>query len=382
MRKLQMNKLRIFMLNASRYPRFLITTILSFFAILAIQLFGGLSAGKNDKKTEPFILIENPVASNLSNYYLSGYSRDTSKLNQYNFNLIQVPQYCDSTYKSRLKQIEASIPLTYNKEVKGFMNLYLIKKRALVTRIIGRSYDYYPLFEAKLKEKGMPDELKHLAIVESALNPDAKSWAGAYGLWQFIPSTARLYKLRVDDEVDERLSAELSTEAALNFLSDLHRKYNDWHLAIAAYNCGPGNVNKAIKKALAAGKKKDFWSIKPYLPKETQSYVPAFIAACYMMNHFHAHNLKAIDPQWHSVDWIEVSITDNLVLEELATALKLSPEEISCFNPSLEKSKNLIGKDKDICLNLPITLHHVFYASEEEIYNKSNFIINGQLLKK
>jgi membrane-bound lytic murein transglycosylase D len=370
------------MLQFSRYPRFLIMFFLIISALVSIQLLGALSAGVNNGEKEKTGKVDEKTVPFLSENYINSYARDTVKLNQFNFGIINVPQYCDSTYKNRLRVIESTIPLTYNKEVKGFMNLYLVRKRALVTRIIGRSYDYYPLFEAKLKEKGMPDELKHLAIVESALNPDAKSWAGAYGLWQFIPSTARLYKLRVDEEVDERADIALSTDAALNFLGDLHRKYNDWHLAIAAYNCGPGNVNKAIKKAVAAGKKKDFWSIKPYLPKETQSYVPAFIAACYMMNHFHSHNLKAIDPHWYTVDWVEVEIRDNLVLNELSKALKISPEEISCFNPSFEKEKNLKVNDVGLCLNLPVTLHHVFYAFEEEIYSKSNLLLKLELPKK
>jgi membrane-bound lytic murein transglycosylase D len=362
-----------FMYNLSRFPRPLFTLILIAFSFLAIQFFGSLSDGKNEDDKTKAKEEEKPTLSLLSQYYINSYAKDTGILNLRNFDLLHVPHYNDTVYLSRFKKIESTIPLTFNKEVKGFLNLYLIRKRPLVTRIIGRSYDYYPMFEAKLKEKGMPDELKHLAIVESALNPEAKSWAGASGLWQFIPSTARLYKLRVDEEIDERIDPELSTDAALNFLQDLYKKYNDWHLAIAAYNCGPGNVNKAIKKATAAGKGKDFWSIKPYLPKETQSYVPAFIAACYFMNHYHDHNLKAIDPRWFEVDWIEVEVAGNLTLHELARTLKITPEELSCFNPVLEKSQKVeIKGDSLICLKLPVSHHHVFYLNEEGIYQRSN----------
>jgi membrane-bound lytic murein transglycosylase D len=354
-----------------KYPRFFFSLMFFSLIIILIELLGSFIAPlplvEDEKKKTEITEKKEPV---LSERYFSNYSKDTAKLNYYQYDIAFVPLACDSSYKTRLKTIQAAIPLVYNRDVKAYLDLYLVKKRPLVTRIIGRSYDYYPIFEEYLAKKNMPDELKHLAIVESALNPEAKSWCGAYGLWQFMPATARMYKLKVNDETDDRIDTHLSTDAALNYLKDLNRSYKDWLLSIAAYNCGPGNVNKAIKKAAANGKGRDFWSIKPYLPKETQGYVPAFIAACYMMNYYHEHNLKAIDPLYFSTEWIEIEVLENVTLKHLAKTLKITPEELACFNPAFEKEGKITIKDSiPVCFNLPLNLHSQFYLNEEILYS-------------
>jgi membrane-bound lytic murein transglycosylase D len=351
--------------------------ILFVMGISAGYFLSSFKADDDEKGKLPYVSShDEKLLSVLSPSYLTAYTRDTAILNSFKFDLLEIPQYSDSIFSARFKSIQKTIPLNYDKEIRGFINLYLVKKRPLVTRLIGRSYDYYPMFEEKLKAKGMPDELKHLAIIESALNPLAKSPAGALGLWQFIPSTARLYNLRVDGEVDERIDPERSTDAALSYLKDLHRIYGDWLLAIAAYNCGPGNVNKALKKAAAAGKGRDFKSIRAYLPRETVGYVPAFVAACYFMNYYSHHNLKAIDPRLHIADWIEVEITENFTFPDLARHLRITTEEISCFNPSFEKDQKVNVKDSTICFSIPAHLHHLFYANEQSIYNPSRFILS------
>jgi membrane-bound lytic murein transglycosylase D len=351
--------------------------LLFFFGISAGYFLSSFKAAADEKNKLPYLTSnEEKLLSMLSPSYLSAYARDTAVLNSFQFPFLEVPQYSDSVFHARFKSLQKTIPLNYDKEIRGFINLYVIRKRPLVTRLIGRSYDYYPMFEEKLRAKGMPEELKHLAVIESALNPMAKSPAGALGLWQFIPGTARIYNLRVDSEVDERLDPERSTDAALNYLKDLHRIYGDWLLAIAAYNCGPGNVNKALKKAAAAGKGRDFKSIRAYLPRETVGYVPAFVAACYFMNYYSYHNLKAIDPQLHVADWIEVEITENFTFPDLAKILNITTEEISCFNPSFEKDQKVNVKDSTICFSLPAHLHHLFYENEQHIYSPSRFLLS------
>jgi membrane-bound lytic murein transglycosylase D len=358
-----------------KFSRFFLSSIMLVIALSILHFFGSFkfpdNGNDNFDESGSQVVPPNPLLDFVSMNYLSSYIRDTSYLNSLSFNACDVPQYSDTIYFERINAIKNIIPITYNRDVRGFMNLYLLKKRPLVCRIIGRSYDYYPLFEQKLQEKNLPDELKHLSIIESALVPQAKSWASAGGLWQFIPSTARLYGLRVDEEVDERVDPEKSTEAAFNYLSDLHARFGDWLLAIAAYNCGPGNINKAIKKAAAAGKGRDFWSIKPFLPKETQGYVPAYIAACYIMNYYADHNLKAVDPSLYLTEWEDIEIYADLSLKELAKVLPITYEELATFNPSYEKEGKVSVKDEPLCFNLPRHLIPVFYIYEDLVYHNS-----------
>jgi membrane-bound lytic murein transglycosylase D len=358
----------------SRFPRTSLSLIILLLGIFCLQFFSSSSfacCAKNNENNETISETPNPLLEFVSLNYLSGYSRDTSYLNSLGFEVCYVPQFCDSTYSSRFNAIQNVVPMTYNRDVRGFINLYLQKKRPLVCRIVGRSYDYYPLFEEKLREKNLPDELKHLSIIESALHPQAKSWASACGLWQFIPSTARIYGMRVDEEVDERMDPVKSTEAAFNYLSDLHARFGDWLLAIAAYNCGPGNVNKAINKAKAAGKGRDFWSIKPYLPKETQGYVPAYLAACYIMNYYPYHNVKAIDPSLFAIEWEDIEVYADLSLKEVARVLPITFEELASFNSLYEKEGKVRVQDEPLCFNLPRHLIPAFYEFEELVYQNS-----------
>jgi len=196
----------------------------------------------------------------------------------------QIPTFPDSVYRERITSmsIESPFEYVYNSDVKQFIDLYAYRKRGLTARILGLAQIYFPLFEEQLDKFNMPLELKYLAVIESALNPIANSKAGAKGLWQFMYGTGKVYGLKTTSYVDDRFDPVKSTIAACEHLSDLYSIYGNWSLALAAYNSGAGNVNKAIRRA---GGAKNFWIIQRYLPKETRSYVPAFIAASYVMTH-------------------------------------------------------------------------------------------------
>lgn len=312
----------------------------------------------------------------VSEKYLECYSRDTMQLNRYCFDYCEIPELSEEIFKTRIGELKTSIPLVYNESVRGYLKMYLIRKRPLVSRVVGRSYEYYPVFEEILARHGMPDELKHLSIVESALNKDAVSWCGATGIWQFMAGTARIYNLRVDS-VDERKDLIKSTEAAFRFLRDLNTRYGDWLLAIAAYNCGAGNVNKAIRRA-GGNKygKKNFWQIKKFLPKETQGYVPAFIAACYFMNHYHSHNIRAISPEYLSMEIKCVEIEEDVSFKSIARFLDITTEELSSFNLAYEKPGRIEFKDTIPSLMLPETLMEKFKEFECQIYNEERLTKN------
>jgi membrane-bound lytic murein transglycosylase D len=197
-----------------------------------------------------------------------------------------IPDFSDSVYIRRLAEIPSVVDLTYNRIVKNYINVYSRKRREQVRIMLGLSDYYFPLFEEIFDLYGIPYEIKYLAVIESALNPRAVSRVGAVGTWQFMYRTGRHYGLTINSLVDERRDPIASTHAAARFLVDLYDIYQDWTLALAAYNCGPGNVNKAIRRS---GGRRDFWDIYYYLPRETRGYVPAFIAATYTMNYYEEH---------------------------------------------------------------------------------------------
>ena len=206
---------------------------------------------------------------------------------------LDVPTYSGDVYQKRMEKIQTPIPLCYNNQVKEYIDLYAVKRRSTMQRVMGLSGFYFPMYEQILDQQGLPLEFKYLSIVESALNPMATSRMGATGLWQFMLATGKLYNLKVNSFIDERRDPEKSTYAACQYFKDMFAIYNDWLLVIAAYNCGAGNVNRAIARS---GGKHTFWEIAQYLPRETRGYVPAFIAVTYLMSFPAEHNLTAIPP--------------------------------------------------------------------------------------
>ncbi len=232
----------------------------------------------------------------------------------------------------RLKCIKKTIPMRYNEKTHAFINFFTVKDREYTRMIIQRMNLYFPLFEKYLAEYGLPDELKYLSIIESGLNPRAVSRARAVGLWQFMPATGRYFGLHIDWYVDERMDPEKSTRAACLYLKQLYRMFGDWELALAAYNSGPGNVKRAIRRA---GYKKNFWDIYPYVPRETRSYVPQFMAITYTMNHLSEHNFL-MEKQEAPLLSDTLLVKKYIHLPTLASLTESCMEDILKLNPSIQ----------------------------------------------
>lgn len=265
------------------------------------------------------------------------YKEDTSDYVFYYLpnDLEYVPGDDDPTIlRDRLSCLEADIPLIYNDKVHAFINYFTVKDREYTRLMMRRKNLYFPLFEKYLAKYNLPDELKYLAIIESGLNPRAVSRVRAVGLWQFMSPTGKYYGLNNNWYIDERMDPEKATDAACRYLRDLHRMFNDWELALAAYNTGPGNVRKAIRRS---GYKKSFWEIYPKLPRETRSYVPQFVAIIYAMNHLEEHNFfDEGEEMLVRSDTLHVKSFVNF--ETLASLTGSCLEDLQRLNPSIQRN--------------------------------------------
>jgi membrane-bound lytic murein transglycosylase D len=281
----------------------------------------------------------------------------------------------DSVYINRLMEIEQVVDLAYNNTVKNFIVLYTEKRRDLVEMMLGMSAYYFPMFEEELDRQNMPLELKYLPVIESALNPKAMSRMGANGLWQFMYGTARQMGLEITSFVDERRDPVKSTEAAVKYFKYLYNTYGDWYLAIAAYNCGPGNVNRAIRRA---GGKRNYWEIYYRLPRETRGYVPAFIGATYAMNYYKEHNLQPRFPEM-PIQTDTVFVHDYLHFNQLEATLGIEKEQLRALNPMFRRDVIPAKPDKPYPLVLPnekimafIDMDSTIFAWEREKYFPNN----------
>lgn len=245
-----------------------------------------------------------------------------------------IPTWTDSEIRQRLSQINSAIAKPrFTSAVKSYINTYTVKRRDRTEKMLGRTTIYFPLFDKYLEEAQLPSELKYLSIVESALNPIAISRSGAVGLWQFMPPTGKDYGLRINSTVDERRDPNKSTKAALKYLSKLYNRYGNWELALAAYNGGPGRVNRAVKR----GRSKNFWRIQKHLPKETRNYVPAFIAATYIMNYYEMHNLVPSYPESDLQSARSEMIYDRLSFYDIGNITGTPMYLIEKLNPSFKR---------------------------------------------
>lgn len=295
-------------------------------------------------------------------------SRSDTGQRLHNFPPGFVPAYSDSIYQARISRLNENSPFefVYNAQVKAYIDLYASRRRTLTERMLGLSQLYFPIFEEQLDRFDLPLELKYLAVIESALNPTARSRAGATGPWQFMYHTGRLYGLQVNNYVDERSDVLKATIAACEHFRDLYKIYEDWSLVIAAYNAGPGNVNRAIRRA---GGVKDFWRISPYLPRETRNYVPAFIAVTYVMEHPDEHNLYAVPPVYSFLDVDTIHVRHQLSLRTLGELLEIPLENLNYLNPTFRKNIIPHEPENPYVLNLPKEKATIFLANEESIYN-------------
>ncbi|HBF88308.1 MAG TPA: lytic transglycosylase [Bacteroidales bacterium] len=305
------------------------------------------------------------------------FETDRNKLNKYNFAIDSIPMYPDLIYEYRLAELSNKTPidLSYNKYVKKYIDMYATQRRDQVSKMLGLAQLYFPIFEEKLDKYQLPLEIKYLAIVESALNPNARSKSGAVGLWQFLFNTSKMFDLDITSYIDERSDPYKSTEAACKYLEYLYRIFDDWQLALAAYNGGPGVVRNAISRS---GGKTSFWEIRPYLPTETQGYVPAYIAATYIMNYNIEHNIFPEEPllYFHEID--TVMVKHPIYFNQISAFTGVPIETIKFLNPTYKQ--NYIPSDTEpMALTLPNDKIDDFLKYEAEIYGlkMSKPIYNG-----
>lgn len=345
------------------------------FIVIAAFLLGGncvmqaqdekeeITVTDNDGKEE---VIDVPEAMNyevdslLNLYYSKTYLQPDNNCNYKDENV----SYPKEVYIERLGRLPNVMEMPYNDIVQKFIDRYTGRLRHSVSYMLGASNFYTPIFEEALEAYGLPLELKYLPVIESALNPQATSHAGAAGLWQFMVTTGKHYGLEVNSLVDERRDPIKSSYAAAQYLRDLYKIFGDWSLVIAAYNCGPENINKAIHRANGEA---DYWKIYPYLPRETRGYVPAFIAANYVMNYYCEHNICPMRTKLPAkTDTIVV--TKDVHLKQIAEVCGIDIDELRTLNPQYRRDI-VNGSNKPSIIRMPATATNTFIANEDSIYN-------------
>ena len=303
--------------------------------------------------------MTNEYDSLLSVYNAKTYLKPSSDCNMPDVN----PVYGKEVYKERLSRIPSVIEMPYNDVVQKFIDRYSGRLRRSVSLMLGAQNFYMPTFEEALEAYGLPLELKYLPVIESALNPNAVSRVGATGLWQFMLATGKRYGLEVNSLVDERRDPVKASYAAAHYLSDLYKIFGDWNLVIASYNCGPETINKAIHRSKG---ETDYWKIYPYLPRETRGYVPAFIAANYIMNYYCEHNICPMQADLPSKT-DTVVVNRDVHFEQVAKVLNVSIEQLKQLNPQYRR--NIVnGSSKPSALRLPAMLVNSFIDQEDSVY--------------
>ena len=345
------------------------------FIIIAAMILGGncVTQAQNEKEEITVTdddgkeeIIDVPEAMNyevdslLNLYYSKTYLQPDNDCNYRDEN----KTYPKETYIERLSRLPNVMEMPYNNIVQQFIDRYTGRLRHSVSYMLGASNFYTPIFEEALEAYGLPLELKYLPVIESALNPMATSHAGAAGLWQFMVATGKQYGLEVNSLVDERRDPVKSSFAAARYLKDLYNIFGDWSLVIAAYNCGPENINKAIHRA---GGEADYWKIYSYLPRETRGYVPAFIAANYVMNYYCEHNICPMRTQIPAkTDTIVVN--KDVHLKQIAEVCGIDIDELRTLNPQYRRDI-VNGSNKPSIIRMPATATNTFIANEDSIYN-------------
>lgn len=339
------------------------------FLIKAQNVPANSSSLNNDSIKEEIIgLIPESLDSDIDSLLHSWHVQYFTKKEEYCHDDNENVFFPDSVYADRLARLPRVIPMPYNNVVRDCIDLYTERRRGLVRYMLGMADFYFPIIEKVLDKYRLPLELKYLAVVESALNPVAISRVGACGLWQFMLPTGKMYNMTINSLVDDRLDPVKSTEAACRYFIDMYAIYKDWNLVMASYNCGPGNVNKAIKRS---GGKTNFWEIFPYLPKETRSYVPLFIAANYVMNYYCDHNLCPLSTNLPmATDTLHIQ--KMLHLQQVADILNIDIAQLRALNPQYRRDIVPGNSTAVSILKLPAAATYSFVDKEDEIYSYKN----------
>jgi membrane-bound lytic murein transglycosylase D len=265
-----------------------------------------------------------------------------------NYHYEYIPDFTYEQVEERIKSMENGMPFELNDRIFAFIQYYTVRNRDYTKMVLSRKAKFFPLFEETLTKHEMPVEIEFLSIIESGLDPKIKSRVGAMGLWQFMPATGRMYGMYVNNDIDDRMDPEMSTEAAAKYLKSLYRMFGDWEVALAAYNCGPGNVRKAIRRS---GGKKTFWGIYNHLPKETRSYVPQFQAMLYVLNHLEEHNFNLEDPTY-PIEYEAVNFERAFRLDRLAELTQLCIRDLEELNPSIKQGV-IPETNRSIAIRIP-----------------------------
>lgn len=327
----------------------------------------GHSFSQNNDSIANARMIET-IEQSLQEYYkeYASQSNHDSIIDALKYEADDVPTFSDEEYCKRLEVMNEMSPfhLDCNKQTLSTIKFFVEKRRGFSRIVLGRSKLYFDLFEEKLAEYNMPIELKYLSVIESGLRPQVKSRAGALGLWQFMYRTGKMYGLKENSYIDERMDPEKATDAACRYLKKLYSMYNDWNLALAAYNAGPGNVNKAIRRS---GNKRSYWEVRPFLPRETQQYVPNFIAAAYLLTHHAEHNIIPAEAKISYNELDSVCLKQAVHFSSIASVVDMDEEEIAKLNPIFKR--NFVPNVEEYrCIRLPLTAVGKLIALEDSLY--------------
>jgi membrane-bound lytic murein transglycosylase D len=296
-----------------------------------------------------------------------------------NYESGQIPHFSDEVYCERLEKMNAMSPFQLDcaPPALATIKFFAEKRRSFARVVLGRSALYFEMFEEKLAAYGLPIELKYLAVIESGLRPQVKSHAGALGLWQFMYRTGLYYGLNENSYIDERMDPEKATDAACRYLKKLHDIYGDWNLALASYNAGPGNVNKAIRRS---GGKKTYWEVRPFLPTETQGYVPNFIAAAYLLTYHAEHNIVPMEAKWNYAQLDTVCLKEGVHMATIAKLTGWDFEEIQVLNP-IYKTTYIPTTFLRQCISGPLQEIGKIVSLEDELYKLEKFIYTPEPVK-
>ena len=331
--------------------------------IISIVLFLGCTTIQAQTVNEDPIDFPETMLSDMDSLYWDWQSKNLISLDENCLMLPEGPKVSDSVYIDRLSRIPSIIEMPFNDIVKKYIEAYTGRLRNKVSFMLAAANFYMPMFEEALETYDLPMELKYLPIIESALNPKALSRQRASGLWQFMLRTSKSYGLETNSLVEERFDPQKSTWAAVRYLKDLFNIYKDWNLVLAAYNCGPGNVNKAIRRA---GGSTDYWDLYPFLPKETRGYVPGFIAANYVMTYYCEHGICPMESQLPAIS-DTIHINKDLHLQQVASVCNIDIEQLRSLNPQYKKDL-IPGNSRVYALRLPNNMATTFIEREDSIY--------------
>ena len=331
--------------------------------IIGITLLLGTLSAQAQTTQEELLDFPETMQSDMDSLYWNWQSKNFISIDENCRMLPEGPKVSDSVYIDRLSRIPSIIEMPFNEVVKNHIEAYTGRLRNKVSFMLAAANFYIPMFEEALEAYDLPMELKYLPVIESALNPKAVSRQRASGLWQFMLKTGKIYGLETNSLVEERFDPLKSTWAAARYLKDLYTIYKDWNLVLAAYNCGPGNVNKAIRRA---GGSTDYWAIYPFLPKETRGYVPGFIAANYVMTYYCEHGICPMETQLPAIS-DTIHVNKDLHLQQVASVCNIDIEQLRSLNPQYKKDL-IPGNSKVYALCLPNNMATTFIEREDSIY--------------